>query len=465
MPDLATLDWDALDRLRAVFLAREAAASGPYWQNHSALAAYDATYAERIGWKWDALLAELRLRAWMPPAGTTLVDFGCGSGVAGRRVLAAFGPSRFTGLALLDHSPEAIAFAAGRARETFPGLRVQVPPEPTEPFTLVVSHVLNELAPDARAELMALAARAAAVLWVEPGTHADGRALAAVRDELRAAHHIVAPCTHRENCPLFAEANARDWCHFFAAPPPGVQNSPDWVRFSHRAGVDLRSQAYACLVLQRLPAQPHAPLPTPVPQDAAPEECNQIGYTLPTASSASQTPPAQSALRNQTGYTTPAASSAAGSGTPSSALRNQIGYTLPASSSTPPDPTYTPPAAAAPLLSPAASGSPLPAPSSRLHAPPSPLQPARVLGRPEVFKPYARFLACDASGLHWLELTKRTDPVLVKRLAKDPPLPLYDLTHDGRKVSAATPLFDPPAPGSTSDPASGDEIAPDRDDL
>jgi SAM-dependent methyltransferase len=378
MPDLAALDWDALDRLRAVFLAREAAASGPYWQNHSALAAYDATYGERIGWKWDALLAELRLRAWRPPAATTLVDFGCGSGVAGRRVLHAFGADHFAGLALLDHSPEAITFAAARARAVWPGLKVQTTPEPTEPFTLVVSHVLNELAPEARAELLGLAARAAAVLWVEPGTHADGRALAAVRDELRRAHRIVAPCTHRENCPLFAEANARDWCHFFAAPPPGVQNSPDWVRFSHRAGVDLRSQAYACLVLETL-ANPGSQLPAPSSELPAP------GSPLLAPSSS-----------------------------------------LPAPASSPPTP------------------------SSSLQAPSSFL-PARLLGRPEVFKPYARFLACDASGLHWLELAKRTDPGLVKRLAKDPPLPLYQLAHDGRKVAAATPLFAPPAPDADED--------------
>jgi len=343
MPDLPALDWDALDRLRAVFLAREAAASGPYWQTQSALAAYDATYGERIGWKWDALLAELSLRAWRPPAGTTLVDFGCGSGVAGRRVLDTFGAAHFSSLALLDHSPEAVTFAAARARVTFPGLKVQTTPEPTEPYTLVVSHVLNELTSEGRAELLALATRAAAVLWVEPGTHADGRALAAVRDELLSAHRIVAPCTHRENCPLFAETNALDWCHFFASPPQGVQNSPDWVRFAHRAGLDLRSQAYSCLVLEN--------------------QCR---------------------------------------------------------------------------------------PGSGLHAATS----ARLLGRPEVFKPYARFLACDASGLHWLELAKRTNPALVKRLAKDPPLPLYTLSHDGRKVSAAIPLIDPPAsesPTSTDD--------------
>ena len=325
---LSSLDWSALDRLRAIFLARNAAGAGPYWQNHDTLAAYDATYAERIGWKWDALLRELRLRRWTPPAGTALFDFGCGSGVAGRRVLAAFGAAHFSSLALTDHSPEAVAFAAARAREIIPGLKVQTTPVPPEPYTLLVSHVWNELDEPARASLLALAENAACVLWLKPGTHADSRALAAVRDRLRpAGHRIVAPCTHRENCPLFLETNTRDWCHFFAEPPPGVQNDPDWVRFAQRAGVDLRSQAYSCLVLDR------------------------------------ETAPA------------------------------------------------------------------LPAPDA-----------ARLVGRPEVFKPYARFLACDAAGLHWLELSKRADPALVKRLDRDPPVPLYVLAHDGKRVSSATPL-------------------------
>ncbi len=343
MPDLDRLDWSALDRLRATFLARDAAASGPYWQNQDALAAYDATYAERIGWKWDALLRELRLRRWAPPPGTGLLDFGCGSGVAGRRVLSAFGSAHFAGLALHDHSPEAVSFAAARAREAFPDLPLLDAPAPSgsnPAFTLVVSHVLNELPPSARAELLALASRAACVLWLEPGTHADSRSLAAVRDELRPYHRIVAPCTHRETCPLWIEANARDWCHFFAEPPPGVQNSPDWVRFAQRAGVDLRSQAYSCLVLEN------------VGREEGVREWGNEGKSA---------------------------------------------------------------------------------------------RPARILGRPEVFKPYARLLACDASGLHFLELSKRTDPALVKRLAKDPPVPLYALVHDGKRIQAAKPLADQPA--------------------
>ena len=342
MPDLSALDWSALARLRALFLARDAAASGPYWQDGATLAAYDATYAERIGWKWDALLRELRLRHWSPPGDTVLLDFGCGSGVASRRVLAAFGPQRFRALALHDHSPEAIAFASARARTAFPDLpqiAASLDPSAPLPYTLVVSHVLNELAPSASDQLVALAARAACILWVEPGTHSDSRALAKVRNLLLPHHSIVAPCTHRETCPLFSQTHERDWCHFFAEPPTGVQNSADWVRFAQRAGIDLRSQAYSCLVLQ---AHPEASL------------------------------------------------------APASAGR------------------YHPPAA----------------------------HPARMLGRPEVFKPYARFLACGSDGLHWLELSKRVAPALVKRLGKAAPVALYDLRHDGKNISLATPLLE-----------------------
>jgi hypothetical protein len=334
------LDWSALDRLRAGFLSGTAA-NGPYWQSASDLASYDFTYAERIGWKWDALLRELTLRNWKPPAGPTLIDWGCGSGIAGRRVLSAFGPAHFNALHVWDHSEHARTFAATKARETFPSLSITaLPADPVSqlsalnsqlpPYTLILSHVFNELSADQRTALLALVSGAQAVLWIEPGTHADSRALASVRDQLRdGPHHIVAPCTHRETCPLFLAANERDWCHFFAPPPPGIQNDSNWVRWSHRAGLDLRSQAYSCLVLESV------------------------------------------------------------------------------------------------------------RPPTSFRCPPS---AARLLGRPEIFKPYARFLACDATGLHWLELSKRTDPALIKRLDKNPPVPLYALAHDGKRVATMIPL-------------------------
>ena len=63
------LDWSALERFRELFL-RGGPAAGPYWNSPGDLASYDFTYAERIGWKWDQVLRELRLRGWRPSTRT-----------------------------------------------------------------------------------------------------------------------------------------------------------------------------------------------------------------------------------------------------------------------------------------------------------------------------------------------------------------------------------------------------------
>src|ERR1043165_9386478 len=116
------LDWTALDRLRAGFL-EAGAKTPPYWQSASDLASYDFTYGERIGWKWDQVLRELRLRGWKPSA-RTVFDWGCGSGIAARRGISFFGAENFDGLTLWDHSPLAVDFAGDAARREFPALRV-----------------------------------------------------------------------------------------------------------------------------------------------------------------------------------------------------------------------------------------------------------------------------------------------------------------------------------------------------
>ena len=325
------LDWSALDRLRAGFLSGSAAA-GPYWQSASDLASYDFTYGERIGWKWDAVLAELRLRAWQPRA-RHVIDWGCGSGVAGRRVLAAYGGAdAFAQLHVWDHSPLAVDFAAAAARRQFPGLSVDAAPaellQGTDPIgLLLISHVLNELTPAARAELDGLVARAESVIWVEPGTHEVSRQLGAVREGLRTAFNIVAPCTHAGACGVFAPEHTRDWCHFFAPPPSEIFATPDWVKFGQRAGIDLRSLPYAFFALDRTPLAP----PTP--------------------------------------------------------------------------------------------------------------DLSRIIGRPEHFKPYARFLNCDATGLVELELLKRADPALYKQLNRTKAPLIYRWTRDGDKVIGGQPLL------------------------
>jgi hypothetical protein len=323
------LDWPALDRLRTGFLNGPAAGTS-YWQTASDLASYDFTYGERIGWKWDAVLAELRLRNWRPTA-RTILDWGCGSGVASRRVISFFGPEHFDALHLWDHSPLAVDFAAQAAREKFPALSVTAAThdllQGSEPIgLLVISHVLNELTPAARTELDGLIARAAAVIWVEPGTHVVSRQLGVIRDTLRTDFSIIAPCTHAQACGVFTPEHTRDWCHFFAPPPSEIFATPDWVKFGQRAGIDLRSLPYAFFALDR-----------------------------------AATPASASDL-------------------------------------------------------------------------------SRIIGRPEHFKPYARFLNCDATGLAELELLKRADPALYKQLDRTKAPLVYRWHRNGDKVTGGEPL-------------------------
>ncbi len=263
------LDWKALDRLRDKFL-HGTAAGAPYWESPDDLASYDLTYGERIGWKWDHVLRELRLRGWSPGTNARHVfDWGCGSGVAARRVISFFGAEHFETLTVWDHSPLATDYAEQAAQRAFPALRVaQATPgllASDSPIgLLIISHVLNELAPDSLAALRGLIARADAVLWVEPGTHAISRDLGTIRDDLRSIFRIVAPCTHELGCPMFAEGNDRHWCHFFAPPPSEIFANPDWVKFGHRAGIDLRSLPYAFVALEKNPAN-RSPSPTTNP--------------------------------------------------------------------------------------------------------------------------------------------------------------------------------------------------------
>jgi SAM-dependent methyltransferase len=248
------LDWRALDRLRDRFL-RGPGDGGVYWESHADLASYDFTFGERIGWKWDHVLRELALRGWRPRA-RTVIDWGCGSGIASRRVIRFIGAEHFDSLTVWDHSPLAGDFAEDAARRAFPSLNVA---QATPGFLssdapiglLVVSHVINELSSESMRSLHDLMARSEAMIWVEPGTHVLSRQLGRMRDDLRKEFRIVAPCTHALGCPMFVEGNERHWCHFFAPPPSEIFADSNWVKFGHRAGIDLRSLPYAFVAAER----------------------------------------------------------------------------------------------------------------------------------------------------------------------------------------------------------------------
>jgi len=265
------IDWKALERMRATFL-HGTAGHTDYWQNESDLASYDATFAQRIGWKWDYVLAELQRRSWAPAKGA-LMDWGCGSGIAHRAFLDHFGKEAVTELQLWDRSALAMRFAERRARDKYAGLGIAAAPHPVplpigwgegdqrsgEGNTLLISHVLTELKPEQVESLADFAAGFTSVIWVEPGTYEASLTLIAVRERLRGKFNVVAPCTHQAQCGILAPGNESHWCHHFASPPPEVFTDGNWVKFGELAGVDLRSLPLSFLVLDKRPVAPMPP--------------------------------------------------------------------------------------------------------------------------------------------------------------------------------------------------------------
>ena len=246
------IDWAALDRMRTAFLQSTAGAAD-YWQAESDLASYDTTFAQRIGWKWDYVLEELKRRGWSPPM-AELIDWGCGSGIASRAFLDHLGEKSVSALQLWDRSSLAISYATARARAKYPKLRIAAGSgSPTANSILLISHVLTELTPEQTQLLADEALKAQCVLWVEPGTYESSLTLIAVRERLRSHFNIVAPCTHQERCGILTPENERHWCHHFASPPPEVFTDSNWARFAGMMGIDLRDLPLSFLVLDKRP--------------------------------------------------------------------------------------------------------------------------------------------------------------------------------------------------------------------
>ncbi len=250
-------EMQTLARLRTGFL-NGTAGQTDYWREEGELELYDRTFAQRIGWKWNAVLGELSLRHWSPPS-RRLVDWGCGTGIAARRVLEHW-PDAFDSLVLSDRSPRARAFAHGRVRFAHPQMNVQVAaPDAVECADSVVllSHVLSELNDAQLLSVLNQVKKAAAIIWVESATHDNSRRLVSdVREPLLAAGwNAVAPCTHCGACPLLSEPNERHWCHHFAKVPSEAHQDSGWRELSERLNVDLRVLPYSFIVLDRQPTQ------------------------------------------------------------------------------------------------------------------------------------------------------------------------------------------------------------------
>lgn len=241
---------ERIERLRTMFLAeRPAGAPLPdYWRDDRDLQAYEAVLGARIGWKWDAALAECRDRGFASAADEVVLDYGCGAGVAARKFVTMFGGKE---VLCHDRSTRAREFASRAIRIAMPEVAARAVPAVYDlrPDVLLVSHVLGELDAAGLQQLESLAARSRRVVIVEPGNKPVARALSALRDRLLAQFDVIAPCPHGAACPALRGTD--DWCHFFATPPQQAFTDGDWVRTTKALGIDARALPYSFLCLVR----------------------------------------------------------------------------------------------------------------------------------------------------------------------------------------------------------------------
>lgn len=261
--DELTIAWDGADgrrlaELRALFLERSegggAAVTRDYWTCERDLELYDATLGARVGWRWDRVLEEATRRGAgcsRKPA-ETVVDLGCGSGVASRAAWRAGWIAPGARVHCVDRSTLATAHAASRLRAIAPDMEVHesaLMPR-AAPELLLIGHLVLEVDDRAFGELIESARRAGTTVWIEPGTRFAGRRLSEVHEALRDERSAVAPCPHAARCGLLDEGRERDWCHHFPEPPADAFTEPLPGKTAHELGLDIRSLATSYLVLQ-----------------------------------------------------------------------------------------------------------------------------------------------------------------------------------------------------------------------
>jgi Mitochondrial small ribosomal subunit Rsm22 len=237
--------WQKLRELRQFFLSAKPNRSS-YWDSVQTVELYDQTLAVRIGWRWDAVISQLRSLHWQPRE-KLFLDWGCGSGVASRKILEAFPNLECAYLA--DLSPHAEGYAAKTIHAQFPSISVRSGIPKGEPFCLLLSHVLGELDDRAEELLASIIDRASSLIWVEGGSATLSKKLGLWRARLDLP--VIAPCTHRQTCGMLVPENHLHWCHFFTRPPGGTFMSAEWAEFAKQLQIDHRTVAFSYLVLDR----------------------------------------------------------------------------------------------------------------------------------------------------------------------------------------------------------------------
>ena len=202
-----------------------------------------ATYAQLDG----ALRATSQRSPTFSP--TTLLDLGSGPGTAVWAAMERFSTIQSVTTVERDIQLDVLAHRLHSAHDIpVTQLRQDLTDQHGWPVhdMVVIGHVLNELAPAQRADLLmrAWAATSHTLVIVEPGTSAFFPMLTAIRQTLiDLGAHVIAPCTHNATCPL-----SGDWCHFATKIA-----RPDFQRLARGATLPYEEAKFSYIAVSRVP--------------------------------------------------------------------------------------------------------------------------------------------------------------------------------------------------------------------
>lgn len=234
-----------IQKLKELFDHSSIELRNDYW-TPELLQLYSETLGERILWKWQAFLQDLKTQLKHPEllfknTSLKITDWGCGPGTASFAFANSCveGPHHFS---FFDRSQAAMDFAQKRlSRFSHTDSKLEAPQ------LLLISYVLSELPKDEETKLIEKIQTCDAFLWVDAGTYKESRRLSEIRNTLLSEFNFIAPCPHSLKCPLSEEANPHDWCHRFAKAPQEVFHSAKWSTLANELKIDLRSLPYASL--------------------------------------------------------------------------------------------------------------------------------------------------------------------------------------------------------------------------
>jgi len=234
-----------IQKLKELFDHSSAELRTDYW-TPELLQLYSETLGERILWKWQAFLEDLKSTYRHPEflfkdSSLKITDWGCGPGTASFAFAKSCsnGPHNFN---FFDRSQVAMNFAQKRLSDySHTDSKLEAP------SLLLISYVLSELPKEEENKLLEKICAADAFMWVDAGTYKESRRLSKIRNTLLSHFDFLAPCPHSAKCPLSDDAHPHDWCHRFAKAPQEVFHSSKWSTLANELKIDLRSLPYASL--------------------------------------------------------------------------------------------------------------------------------------------------------------------------------------------------------------------------